>query len=190
MGVNAAVGGYKKSDDSLAIGPGWVYVLSNQAHPHLLKIGFSTDTPASRAIGISASTGVPFSFVVEFKIYVAECGGLEAAVHRELSRYRINQRREFFKVTVDEAARCISRVAARFARDDTLVAFIREAGKFRRVRAWEITSRAARNKRTGYLEITYDNDLSFLSDQTYRLPIGQTYRLPIGPDIKVIAKKS
>jgi hypothetical protein len=93
-----------------AIGPGWVYVLSNKAHTHLLKIGRSEDAPERRAAELN-STGVPYPFMVEFKIYVSECDRLEDAVHKELGRRRINTRREFFKLSIEEAAKCIARQA-------------------------------------------------------------------------------
>jgi hypothetical protein len=94
----------------MAVGPGWVYVLSNKAHPEAQKIGFSTIAPETRADELQ-STGIPFKFVVEFKVYVEECGDLEAAVHEELSGVRINPRREFFRISSEEAADRITRLA-------------------------------------------------------------------------------
>jgi hypothetical protein len=125
--------------DPSAIGPGWVYVLSNKAHPHLVKIGYSTDAPESRAAEISASTGVPFPFIVEFKIYVEECSGIEAAVHNDLRDFRRNLRREFFEISIDNAARAITKLAAEnSASSSTLIAYVRENGELYRIDKAEI----------------------------------------------------
>jgi T5orf172 domain len=109
----------------MAIGPGWVYVLSNEAHPEIQKIGFSTIAPQSRADELQ-STGVPFKFVVEFKIYVEECGDLEAAVHQELSGVRINPKREFFRIPAEEAASTITRLALEKSSSAKVTAHIRK----------------------------------------------------------------
>jgi hypothetical protein len=119
--------------DLPAIGPGWVYALSNEAHPNLVKIGHSTDAPESRAAEIH-STGVPLPFIVEFKIYVDECGGLEAAVHERLKDSRVNPRREFFRMTAPEAATCIAELAVERADSGSqLIAYVRENEALKRI---------------------------------------------------------
>lgn len=112
------------------IGPGWVYILSNEAHPHFVKIGFSTDDPEVRAAEISSPTGVPLPFVLEFKIYIDECGGLEVAVHQKLNEVRVNPRREFFRISVIEAARCIAETAIELSDPlSKIIAYVRENGQ-------------------------------------------------------------
>ncbi len=119
--------------DLPAIGPGWVYVLTNEAHPHFVKIGHSTDAPENRAAEIH-STGVPLPFIVEFKIYVSECGGLEAAVHERLKDARVNPRREFFRISAPEAARCIAEIAVEWATSGSqVIAYIRENDVLKRI---------------------------------------------------------
>src|SRR5690349_20858223 len=44
---------------------GFDYVLTSEAHPHLLKIGFTTRSPAERALELDA-TGSPHPFKVAF----------------------------------------------------------------------------------------------------------------------------
>jgi hypothetical protein len=118
--------------DSLVIGPGWVYVLSNEAHPQYVKIGHSTDAPESRATELY-STGVPLPFIVEFKIYVHECGGLEAAAHEELKSFRVTKR-EFFRVSVEEAAVCIANLAVQDAPPfGKLIACVRVDGQLQTI---------------------------------------------------------
>jgi hypothetical protein len=121
------------NDGYPAIGPGWVYVLSNDAHPHFVKIGHSTDAPESRVAEIH-STGVPLPFIVEFKIYVEECGGLEAAAHEELKGSRVNPKREFFRISVEEAAKCIATLAVKRATASSqVIAYLRENDALKRI---------------------------------------------------------
>ena len=66
--------------------------------------------------------------MVEFKTYVEECGGLEAAVHHELKELRISPRREFFRISVREAAKVIARLALARSSTGKLTVFFREGG--------------------------------------------------------------
>jgi hypothetical protein len=133
-GTERSSGSANRERDAITIGPGWVYILSSKAHPHLVKIGFTTDPPESRAAEIGRSTGVPFPFIVEFKIYVEECAGIEAAVHHDLKDSRRNLRREFFEISIADAAKTITKLAVeRSASSSTLIAFLREEGKLHRI---------------------------------------------------------
>lgn len=85
---------------------GWVYILSNESFPHLLKIGYSDRDPSSRVDELF-TTGVPTPFVVEYYGLVEEAREVELAVHRNLEKYRKNGSREFFGVSVFEAVSSI-----------------------------------------------------------------------------------
>ncbi|MEY0302593.1 GIY-YIG nuclease family protein [Providencia manganoxydans] len=76
---------------------GWVYVLSNEAMPNIFKVGLTTTHPKKRARELSSSTGVPEKFEI-VKAFISENPAKdEAAIHKELARYRVNEGREFFK---------------------------------------------------------------------------------------------
>ena len=45
----------------------------------------SSAVPTRRPRLITVPSAVPLPFIVEFKIYVGECGGLKAAAHEELT---------------------------------------------------------------------------------------------------------
>lgn len=80
---------------------GWVYVLANESMPGIYKIGMTQSTPEKRAKDISASTGVPTPFIVISRFRSSNPWAHEQQVHQMLSRYRVNQGREFFKTTID-----------------------------------------------------------------------------------------
>lgn len=77
---------------------GYVYAMTNDAMPGLVKIGMTCETPEERAKELSSATGVPFPFkvVVCKKVYNPKVK--EAAIHELLSTlgFRVNERREFF----------------------------------------------------------------------------------------------
>ena len=69
--------------------------MSNPAMPGLLKIGRSSREPMSaRVFELSAATGVPENFVVEYQALVRDELEAESRLHRQLHAFRHNK--EFF----------------------------------------------------------------------------------------------
>ena len=93
-----------------------IYIASNPSMPGLIKLGRSKD-PVRRIIDLSKKTEVPTPFVAEVviavqsKIYTDKNGWLqnasEIAAHKALGEYRVNERREFFKI---EAAAAVNKI--------------------------------------------------------------------------------
>ena len=77
----------------------YVYVLSNRSlKTNLLKIGYTKINPYVRAYQLSKSTGVPFSYDVEYVINVCNGKKLETQIHEHMQNYRYNKDREFFQI--------------------------------------------------------------------------------------------
>lgn len=91
--------------------PGWVYILTNEAMPGLVKIGCTTRNPKERAAELSSSSGVPLPFVVGWARAVSDCAYVEKAVHRMLDDRRVNGKRESFRVDVATAQQVIEAAA-------------------------------------------------------------------------------
>ncbi len=95
---------------------GWVYILTNEAMPGLVKVGYTMKDPAIRAEELykdsktGAVTGVPMPFVVVYKALVVNPYQVEQAVHKELESKRINNNREFFKCELSETIAAIQQV--------------------------------------------------------------------------------
>jgi TPR repeat protein len=100
-------------------GTGWVYILSNKTFPNLVKIGMTTKTPEERAKGLD-NTGLPYRYVVEYKIRVNNHHKLEQAVHRDMKYYREDKGKEFFRCTVEDAIKSINKIIS----NDTLNQYI------------------------------------------------------------------
>ena len=90
---------------------GYVYILSNPSLPGLVKIGQTSRSPEERARELSKNTSIPENFVVEFEIYTSNRVELEKDAHRQLSNYRVNTRREFFRVELEKAAQLLRQAA-------------------------------------------------------------------------------
>ena len=92
----------------------WVYVLSNASQPGLLKIGYTKNTPEERAKQISNATGVALPYKVEWAFHCYDGFGLEQEVHHKLSDYRVNNNREFFQISLDEAKDTVVELGKRY----------------------------------------------------------------------------
>lgn len=77
---------------------GWIYVMSNPMFEGCYKIGCATHDPIERAKQLSASSGVPYPYTVCYQRFVDMPFQVEAALHRMLDSYRINDSREFFRI--------------------------------------------------------------------------------------------
>lgn len=77
--------------------PGVIYIQRSPAHEvNVYKIGLTRRDSAARAKELSSATGVPLPFGVLGNWEVGDCASVEREVHRRLSAYRLNPRREFF----------------------------------------------------------------------------------------------
>ena len=81
---------------------GLVYVLTNPAMPGLVKIGCSQADDAGARIAQLYGTGVPLPFQIEFAARVSDIVTVERALHAAFAPYRINPRREFFRIEPEQ----------------------------------------------------------------------------------------
>jgi len=109
---------YTKRSKSLQFEPGtdkqYVYILTNETMPGLVKIGYTKNDPSKRAKQINAATGVAMDFNVEWAYPCYNGLDLEQEVHRYLESFRLNKNREFFKMTVEEAKSVVERLGKRY----------------------------------------------------------------------------
>jgi T5orf172 domain-containing protein len=87
---------------------GWVYVITNEAMPGLVKVGYSTRDPHDRAQELN-HTGSPKPFRVSHDVLVLEPQKVEQAVHKELEH--LSHGKEWFKTSVERASNAIREVA-------------------------------------------------------------------------------
>jgi hypothetical protein len=85
---------------------GYIYILSNPAMPELLKIGFTVGNVEERVRQLSAHSGVPNPFEIEYFCLTLDVEEVEEKTHIHFSSRRV-QGREFFLVPVAEAVTLI-----------------------------------------------------------------------------------
>lgn len=90
---------------------GWVYVLTNDALPGKVKIGFTDRDPRTRAAELS-STSIPMPYSVVYEIMVHDAWRLERSTHHFLAHCRTSADREFFDCTVSDAIYAIKECIA------------------------------------------------------------------------------
>jgi hypothetical protein len=95
-------------------GDEWVYILTNPAMEGMVKIGYTTNDPHTRAEQISRGTGVPMGYEVAwaYKCYKGE--RIEKEVHKYFKKQRVSPTREFFRVTLDEAKQIIEQIGEKY----------------------------------------------------------------------------
>ena len=74
-----------------------VYILTNPAMPNLVKIGF-TENIEERLRQLSSHAGVPIPFECFYACEVKNAEIVENGLHDGFKDFRINPRREFFKI--------------------------------------------------------------------------------------------
>jgi len=89
------------NNDGFDSSAGFVYVLSNPSMPNILKIGSTERSVKERVLELSATTGVPTPFQIEYSLLTENPKDLEFAIHAELDEYRVNGNREFFNVPLE-----------------------------------------------------------------------------------------
>lgn len=91
---------------------GWVYLARCETmRDGVLKIGSTTNDPNLRAKQLTASTSAPTAFTILYSRKVRDCTAVEAAMHRAFAAVRLNERREFFNVSLFEAAKTLDSLA-------------------------------------------------------------------------------
>ncbi|WP_368669432.1 GIY-YIG nuclease family protein [Roseibium sp. RKSG952] len=102
----------KKTNRSKTTG-GFVYLLTNAAMPGLVKIGMTRRHPLERVRELNSTTSLPFPFRIVAAVETQNAVALEKSIHQALSGKRVNDRREFFRVSIPEAEGVMSAAAHR-----------------------------------------------------------------------------
>ena len=93
---------------------GYVYIISNIGAfgENMFKIGMTRRLEPMERIDELSGASVPFNFDVHALIFTDDAPGLEAALHKAFESNKVNKintRREFFRVSLDEIKREVNR---------------------------------------------------------------------------------
>lgn len=95
-------------------GDEYVYVLSNPSIPGMYKIGYTSKTVEKRAVQISRGSGVPTPFNIEYRYKCYKGERIEREVHKFFKKQRVNNDREFFNVSLEEAKNAIRMIGDKY----------------------------------------------------------------------------
>jgi hypothetical protein len=87
-----------------------VYVLTNEAMPGLVKIGMTTGDSVESRMNQLHTTGVPLPFDCHYagETDEDEVLNIERVLHQLFSEYRINPKREFFRIEPEKVVLALS----------------------------------------------------------------------------------
>lgn len=117
---------------------GYVYVISNIGAfgENIYKIGMTRRLEPLDRVRELSSAAVPFKFDVHAMIYSTDAPELENQLHKEFDHKRVNKinnRKEFFKVSIDEIEKSVDKIHGSEFRLTKLA----EAREFRETKAME-----------------------------------------------------
>lgn len=88
---------------------GWVYCMTNEAMPGMVKIGYTDRKIEDRLAEANGNpTWLPFPFVLECAKFVTDANAKEQILHKLLNVQRVSPRREFFRVNLDQVKLMLS----------------------------------------------------------------------------------
>jgi hypothetical protein len=107
----------KESPQYVGGNAGFIYILRNPTmEADIFKIGLTRNSEDERAQQLS-KTSVPDKFYKSQEWNVKDCVRAEKEIHAELNDFRIDPRREFFKVQYDKAIATIKNVIDRINKE-------------------------------------------------------------------------
>ena len=104
---------------------GFVYVLTNESFPGLVKIGMTTQSSVEKRVR-QLSTGVPTPFVVAYKASVPNPKHTERVLHSVFDDCRVTEGREFFRVSVKEVQNVMRQIEVKVAAKEDWDEFFHE----------------------------------------------------------------
>lgn len=150
---------------------GYVYIFINESMPGLIKIGKTKRDCRSRARELY-KTGIPTPFQVAFEIYCDDYDLIERKIHSELSDFRVNPNREFFRFPLDKAISLLQQQGE--SSEENIYSAIDITNELRtKYNKWlklDIVSvRIVQPKERVWLEITQEEEKAgYLIDQTIK----------------------
>jgi len=106
-------------DQEPATGKGFIYILSNDSMPGLLKVGLTENSVRQRIRELSSNTGVPTEFKLEraFELDASWLFLVEQTIHRDLTEAGFHHQKEFFKVSLTQCTAVTEDVILRLTGD-------------------------------------------------------------------------
>ena len=96
------------------VDPGTIYIVRSPSHrKDVYKVGLTRRAADIRAKELTAETSTILPFEVLATWEVGDCATVESLIHERLSGWRINPRREFFHIALQELRRLVDMVVSK-----------------------------------------------------------------------------
>jgi hypothetical protein len=95
----------------------YVYILSNDHSPSILKIGKTSKEPVFRIEQLNRQTGVIGTYKLEWSKEVEDCDIVEKVLHHIFRDFRVQK--EFFKIELNAAIQIADKAVAEFLAIET-----------------------------------------------------------------------
>lgn len=89
---------------------GYIYIMRNASHDKdIFKVGLTRRETETRAKELY-STGVPDKYLVAEEFETVDCVLAEKLIHQKLEKYRLNDKREFFKAQYSTIRKIVNEI--------------------------------------------------------------------------------
>lgn len=162
-------GGGEEVTEVLPEDKGFVYVLVNDSYnPSVTKVGLTRRSPDVRRREIyQGSTGVPEHFDVAVAFNVGNCVRAEEISHQRLDVYRVNPKREFFRLPISIVASIVQ---------ETCVSVNKAMG----MEAPDVLKFVPTKKTSGLRKVSNPMNIDWESVETVAVPLSQLKKAPVG----------
>ena len=109
----------------------FVYILTNEAMPGLIKIGRTSTSVQQRIAELNHPAGIPLPFTCYYAARVDDCVKVERKLHEAFGDHRVRERREFFRLSPQRAQAALELAALEDVtpRDEIIDEFPEDAEK-------------------------------------------------------------
>jgi len=100
---------------------GFVYIMRNASHEtNIFKVGLTKGSTKKRAKQLSSTTGSPDKFLIAHEFSTIDCVLAEKLIHNEIDEFRLNDRREFFRMDFKELLKIAGEIIEKINKQDTV----------------------------------------------------------------------
>jgi len=89
----------------------YIYILTNEAMPGLIKIGRTSSSVEQRLAELNRHAGIPLPFVCYYAARVTDSVLVERKLHEAFGDHRVRQQREFFRLSPHRAQAALALAA-------------------------------------------------------------------------------
>lgn len=163
-----------------------VYVLTNPAMPDIVKIGKTTQSDIAIRMSQLYSTGVPLPFECVYAVEVEDCSKVEIALHIAFGPYRINPKREFFRIDPEQAIAVLKLLEKKDVSKEVNEDLNMGVSDAEKISAKNAQRRP--NMNFEQMNIPFGSELVFVDDETIKVEVVSDRKIKYNNEIMSLTK--